>query len=167
MQIRNEDEKERAAVRELNIAAFGTPAKADLVDRLRRDATPLISLVAVDNEVVVGHIIFSPVLLPGRPDLRIMGLAPMAVAPERQRRGIGAALARAGIKACKKLGFGAIVVLGHPEYYPRFGFLPAVRFGLGCEFEAPEEVFMVLELHPGYLDSAAGTVKYHAAFNRF
>lgn len=80
-----------------------------------------------------------------------MGLAPMAVAPERQRQGIGSALVRAGLDRCKEPGFGAIVVLGHPEYYPRFGFSIAKRFDIGCEYEVPDEVFMVMELQPGYL----------------
>lgn len=94
-----------------------------------------------------------------------MGLAPMAVAPEHQRKGIGSALVRAGLDECKQLGFGAVVVLGHADYYPRFGFLSSARFGIGCEYEVPEEVFMVVELQAGFLDGASGKVKYHAAFS--
>ena len=93
-----------------------------------------------------------------------MGLAPMAVAPKRQRQGIGTALVHAGIEACKNLGFGGIVVLGHPEYYPRFGFMPAARFRMRCEFDVLDTASMALELQPGYLDTVSGTVKYHAAF---
>jgi putative acetyltransferase len=106
---------------------------------------------------------FSPVLLAGHSALKIMGLAPMAVLPEHQRTGIGSALVRAGLEACSDLGYGAVVVLGHPEYYPRFGFKPSTRFGIGCEYEVPEEVFMAIELQPGYLATASGKVQYHEA----
>ena len=110
---------------------------------------------------------FSPVILPTHPELEIMGLAPMAVLPKHQRKGVGSALVRAGLEACQELGFGAVVVLGHPEYYPRFGFVPAARFDIGCEYEVPEEAFMLLELQPAYVSRACGKVKYHAAFNTF
>jgi putative acetyltransferase len=108
---------------------------------------------------------FSPVSLSGHPALKIMGLAPMAVAPEHQRKGIGSALVRAGLEQCKQLGFGAVVVLGHPAYYPRFGFSSSTRFGIGCEYEVPEEAFMVVELQAGFLRGTSGKVKYHAAFS--
>ena len=94
-----------------------------------------------------------------------MGLAPMAVAPARQRQGVGSALARAGIAACRDLGFGAVIVLGHPEYYPRFGFVPASRFGLRSEYDVPDDVFMAMELKPGALHGRGpGTIRYHPAF---
>lgn len=163
--VRAEEEKDWAAVHELNVSAFERPAEADLVDTLRQRAQPVVSLVAEDGGAVVGHIMFSPVSLSSHPGLKIMGLAPMAVAPKHQRRGIGTALVRAGLERCKQFGFGAVVVLGHPEYYPRFGFSPSSRFGIGCEYEVPEEAFMVVELQPGFLRGASGTVKYHAGFN--
>lgn len=126
--------------------------------------TPLVSLIAEDHGAILGHIMFSPVSLFGHPALRIMGLAPMAVAPEHQRKGIGSSLVRAGLNQCKQLGFGAVVVLGHPAYDPRFGFLSSARFGIGCECEVPEEVFMVVELQAAFLEGASGKVKYHSAF---
>ena len=162
--IRAEERADRAAVRAVLASAFPTPAEADLVDALREQARPLISLVAEGLEDIAGHILFSPVSLSGHPGLKMMGLAPMAVTPSRQRQGVGSALARAGLEECQRLGFGAVVVLGHPEYYPRFGFVPAARFDIRCEYAVPEEAFMVLELHPGYLHGASGTIKYHAAF---
>ena len=165
MLIRTEEKRDWAAVRAVNEAAFETATEADLVDALRAQAQPVASLIAEDAGAVVGHIMFSPVLLPNHPELRIMGLAPMAVAPEYQRKGIGSALVRAGLERCKDLGFGAVVVLGHPEYYPRFGFAPSVAYGIGCEYEVPQEAFMVLELQPGYLRRASGKVEYHAAFS--
>jgi putative acetyltransferase len=163
--IRTEEETDSAAVRAVNEAAFERAAEADLVDALRAQAQPVVSLVAEEGGAVVGHIMFSPVSLPNHPSLKIMGLAPMAVAPEHQRKGIGSALVRAGLERCKELGFGAVVVLGHPEYYPRFGFAPSASHGLGCEYPVPEEAFMVLELQIGYLRGASGKVKYHAAFS--
>jgi putative acetyltransferase len=165
MPIRAEEQKDWAAVYAVNASAFGTPAEANLVDALREQAQPLISLVAEDNGEILGHIMFSPVSLPNHPELRLMGLAPLAVDPEHQRKGIGSSLVRAGLEQCRQLAFGAVVVLGHPEYYPRFGFSPSTRFGIGCEYDAPEEAFMVVELQPGYLDGASGKVKYHAAFS--
>ena len=165
MLIRTEEEKNWAAVHALNAAVFETPAEANLVDVLRQQARPVVSLVAEDNQTVVGHILFSPVSLTGHSDLKIMGLAPMAVAQEHQRKGVGSALVRAGLEHCKQLGFGAVVVLGHTEYYPRFGFSPSTRFGIGCEYGVPEEAFMAVELQPGYLQDKSGTVQYHAAFS--
>ena len=106
---------------------------------------------------------FTPVSLPEFGRL-VMGLAPMAVAPSRQRRGIGSALVEAGLARCKELGAVAVVVLGHPEFYPRFGFVPAARFGLECEYEVPVEAFMAMELQPHALRGAAGKVSYHPAF---
>jgi len=165
MLIRAEEQSDWDAVRAVNASAFETPAEANLVDALREQARPFVSLVAEEHGAILGHIMFSPVSLSGHPALRIMGLAPMAVAPEHQRKGIGSALVRAGLEQCKQLGFGAVVVLGHPGYYPRFGFSPSARFGIGCEYEVPEEVFMVVELQTGFLRGASGKIKYHTAFS--
>ena len=165
MLIRAEKENDRDAVYTVNASAFESPSEANLVDALLEQAQPVVSLVAEDNGEVVGHIMFSPVSLSEYPDLKLMGLAPMAVAPEHQRKGIGSALVRAGLEQCKQLGFAAVVVLGHPEYYPRFGFLPSSRFGIDSEYEVPEEVFMAKELQPGALSGKTGRVKYHAAFS--
>jgi putative acetyltransferase len=165
MLIRAEGEKDWAAVHAVNASAFETPAEARLVDALREQAQPVVSLVAEVRGEIVGHIMFSPVSLAGHPELKVMGLGPMAVAPDHQRKGIGSALVRAGLEQCRQLGFGAVVVVGHPEYYPRFGFLPSVRFGIGCEYEVPQEAFMVMELQAGFLLGASGKIKYHAAFS--
>ena len=89
----------------------------------------------------------------------------MAVAPEHQCKGIGSALVRAGLEQCKKLGCGAVVVLGHPEYYPRFGFTPSACYGISCEYDVPEDVLMIIELQPGFLDGVSGKVIYHSAFS--
>lgn len=164
MLIRPERDDDHAAVHALNASEFEFPAEADLVDRLRREADRYISLVAEVNGKVVGHIMFTPVTLSNHPELQIMGLAPMAVASTHQRRGIGTALVRAGLEHCARMGYGAAVVLGHPSYYPRFGFRPAVEYGLSCEYEVPSDTFMALELKPHYLAGSAGAVSYHDAF---
>lgn len=162
--IRDETTDDFAAIRAVNESAFGTSAEADLIDSLRQLANPMISLVAVAQRSVVGHIMFSPAIIVDHPEKKIMGLAPMAVAPAHQRRGIGAALIREGLKRVAELGFGAVVVLGHPSYYPRFGFVPADKFDIRCEFDAPPEAFMAIELRPGYLKNTSGVARYHEAF---
>ena len=164
MIIRTQESADRAAVHALHAAAFETSAEADLVDLLREQAEPLVSLVAEIDQGVVGHILFSPVTLTENDALRIMGLAPMAVAPAYQQRGIGSALVRAGLEQCRELGFATVVVLGHARYYPRFGFSPASCFGIKCEYDVPDDVFMIAKLTPGALGGRSGTVKYHAAF---
>ena len=158
------EQRDWLAVHAVNVSAFETPLEADLVDALREQARPLVSLVAEDDRALVGHIMFSPVSLSGNPALKVMGLAPMAVLPERQRQGIGTALVRAGLEQCRVLGAGAVVVLGHPDFYPRFGFSPSTRFGIRCEYDVPEDVFMVMELQAGALEGVSGAVSYHPAF---
>lgn len=162
--IRGERDTDRDDVFAVNEAAFETDAEARLVDALRDQADPLISLVAERDGRVVGHILFSPVSLSGHPDLRVTGLAPMAVLPESQREGIGSSLVKAGLEACRNAGFEAVVVLGHPEYYPKFGFVPASRFGIDSEYDVPDEVFMAQELVAGALAERSGTIRYHEAF---
>jgi putative acetyltransferase len=165
MLIRAEEPKDRPAVYTVNAAAFDTSAEADLVDVLRDQARPVVSLVAEVDGTVVGHIMFSPAVLLGYPEVMIMGIAPMAVAPQHQRQGFGSALVRAGLARCGELQCDAVVVLGHPEYYPRFGFSPAAGFGIACEYEVPEEAFMAMELKSGAFRGKTGTVRYHAAFS--
>ena len=162
--IRPERPEDGLAVRRVNEAAFGRPDEADLVDRLREDVPSYFALVAAREDLVVGHIAFTPVAIEAARSIDARGLAPMAVLPEHQRAGIGAALVRAGLASCHDAGAEAVVVLGHPAYYPRFGFEPAAGFGLRSEYDVPPEAFMVLELVPGALARAAGRVRYHAAF---
>ena len=164
MNIRPETEKDKTAIQEINQSAFETCAEATLVDTLREQCHSIISLVAEKDGKVIGHIMFSPVTLSGFSDLKIMGLGPMAVLPKYQQKSIGSALVLAGLDECKKLGFGAVVVLGHTKYYPRFGFISSSQLGISCEYDVPEEAFMVLELEPTYLTGTNGKIKYHSAF---
>jgi putative acetyltransferase len=169
--IRSEELQDITGIRRVNLAAFEAAAEADLVDALRQHARPFLSLVAVETDgaeeadEVVGHIAFSPVTLLSYPDLSIAGLAPMAVMPSRQRQGIGSSLVEAGLLESRRLGFDAVVVLGHARYYPRFGFLTASNFGLVSEYDVPDDVFMALELRPGALRGHSGTIRYHSAFS--
>lgn len=164
MRIRPEIEADRAAVRAVNEAAFETSAEADLVEALRGKDMPVVSLVAEVDGEIVGHILFSPVSLKEHADLNLMGLGPMAVMPDYQRKGVGSALVRDGLTCCKALGSCAVVVVGHPGYYPRFGFAPASRYSLRSEYDVPDDVFMVTELADGALNGVSGLVRYDDAF---
>jgi len=165
IKIRPETKKDIAKVRKINTAAFETEAEANIVDALRKSTTPVISLVAEVNGKVVGHILFSPVTLSAdEPDVKIAGLAPMAVLPEFQNQGIGSDMVKQGLKRCAANGYEAAVVLGHPDFYPRFGFEPAARFGIKCEYDVPDEVFMIKALKKGGPFGYKGTVRYHRLF---
>jgi putative acetyltransferase len=164
MRVRSEVEADRVAVHALNCAAFATSAEATLVDALRGKRSAIISLVAVVDGEVVGHIMFSAVTLAEQPAAKLAGLAPMAVLPEHQGTGIGSALVREGLKHCKESGYQAVVVVGHPEYYPRFGFVPADDYDIRCEYDVPRDAFMVAELQPEALQSLRGLVRYDEVF---
>lgn len=163
-QIRPERPEDADAIRHVNDDAFQQPDEGRLVDRLRR-TDGYIGLVATLEDTLVGHIAFSPMTLsPARPDLNIVGLAPMAVLSDHQRKGVGSALVRDGLAACRRAGADAVFVLGHPSYYPRFGFTPAADFGLASEYDVPPEAFMGLECRAGALEGAQGVVRYHPTF---
>jgi putative acetyltransferase len=164
--IRPETSDDFAAVFAVNAAAFGQPAEAELVQRLRPVAAPAVSLVAVRAGRVVGHIFFSPVTIRGAESTSTaMGLAPMAVDPGCQRQGFGTRLVQQGLAACRALGEPVVFVLGHSRYYPRFGFRPAAPLGLRYAQPVPEEAFMVAELVPGALRGRTGVVSYLPAFD--
>jgi putative acetyltransferase len=165
LKIRAEMAEDYPAVHQLNEQAFDGPGEANLVEALRQSGEPYISLVAEEGDRIVGHIFFSPVLIESEAGaFKAIGLAPMAVLPEFQNQGIGSQLVRRGLEECRNIGHEVVVVLGHPEYYPRFGFIPASRKGLSCEYPVPDEVFMVLELREGALSGREGLVKYRPEF---
>lgn len=166
MEIRTEKAEDLEAVRNVNIAAFGRENEANLVDRLRGIGSTF-SFVAVQSDRIVGHLFFSLVTVEGKcsKNLSILGLAPVAVLPNYQRQGIGTLLIQEGLKECGRSGFQAVVVLGHPHFYPRFGFIPASRKSLECEYDVPDEAFMVLELESEALQDCSPTVKYRSEFS--
>ena len=165
MLVRSEKPEDIQKIRAVNRQAFETDAEANIIDALRNNGVPLISLVAEEGGDILGHILFSPVSLEDcSQSISIAGLAPMAVLPRYQRKGIGSRLVEEGIRRCEEAGYDAVVVLGHPEYYPRFGFIPSVNYGIRSEYDVPDEVFMVKELKEGVLADCKGTVKYHEVF---
>ena len=169
MLIRPETSDDYAAIRKVNLAAFGSPLEATLVEGLRDDGLVIASMVAVEDAGrVVGHILFSPVtIVTAEGDqMRVASLAPMSVLPSHQRRGIGSILVEHGIDVCRRAHYRAIVLVGHPSYYPRFGFSHAIVAGLRNPFAA-DEAFMGLELVRGALSDIEGRVIYPEAFNQF
>lgn len=166
--VRSERPADLAAIHAVNAAAFGRENEALLVERLRQSPAWVagLSLVAALDEQVIGHILFSRIHIEAEGDaVASLALAPMAVLPGWQRRGVGSALVQAGLAAAAALGWRHVIVLGHPGFYPRFGLLPASRFSIHPPFDVPDEVFMALELQPGALDGVSGVVAYPAAFD--
>lgn len=163
--IREKTAGDHEAIRAVNRLAFGGEEEAALVDRLRADGLAVASLVAVEGGEVVGHILFSGLSLEtNRGAIPAVSLAPMAVRPEWQRKGIGSALVRAGLAWCRARGKAVVIVLGHPGYYPRFGFSAELASRIECPFPGAGDAWMALELTPGALSGVTATVRYPAAF---
>lgn len=165
--VREETPGDFPEVRRVNELAFGRAQEAALVEALRAVAEPHVSLVAEVGGRVVGHIFFSPVKIePTEAAHDALAIGPMAVLPEFQGRGVGSRLVLEGLDECLRRGHEVVFVLGHPEFYPRFGFEPAKPRGITCEYPVPEEVFMLKELREGALAGREGVVKYHAEFGK-
>jgi putative acetyltransferase len=161
--VRPEVPSDCTHIREVNIAAFGGTEEAEIVEVLRSEHAVLLSLVAVMDGVIVGHILFSRMSIETpRGSIAAVALAPLAVLPAQQRRGIGGRLITQGLGTLRTMGEGIVLVVGHAEYYPRFGFSTTLAQALESPF--PVDVFMALELSPGALDGVHGRVKYPAAF---
>ena len=166
--LRFEAPGDAAAVREINERAFGGTFEARLVEALRgTDGSISLVAIAADRVQPVGHILFTPVTVepPREPGVRIAGLAPVAVLPGYQRAGIGSRLVREGLAECSRRGYAAVILVGHAEYYPRFGFAPAHAWNLTCEFDVPPDAFMAVELVPGALTRQPGLVRYRPEFS--
>ncbi len=160
--VRPERPGDEAAIRRVLEAAFPGPGEARLVETLRGAGKLPAALVAEDDGEIIGHVAFSPLRVDGVAHSGV-GLAPLAVVPPRQRQGVGGRLVREGLAACAAAGFGFVVLLGHPEYYPRFGFEPASRRGWTGEYGG-HDAFMVLELVPGAAPPGPVFVRYAEEF---
>ena len=151
----------------VNTAAFDG-SEANVVDELRKNCTSFISFVAIIKNCVVGHILFTPARIVQNEGWTIsgMGLAPLAVLPEYQGLGIGSALCMEGLKFLEKTGYPFVIVLGHPEYYPRFGFVPASNYGITCAYQdVPEEAFMIRIYDSLAMKGVTGVAYYREEFD--
>ena len=168
MIIRQEIPEDIRDIHALNEKAFGAPEEANIIDKLRDTCEGLISLVAIEMEKIVGHILFSPATIEGKHGVvKGMGLAPMAVLPEIQRQGIGSQLVKRGVEYLMKTPCPFIIVLGHPEFYPRFGFEIASQYGIKCQWEGvPDEAFMILWLDKSMMNKVSGVGRYKEEFNK-
>ncbi len=165
VEIRSERPADAAGIRRVLEDAFGQPDEARIVEAIRERHDPVISLVALVGKKLVGHILFSPVTITSDDGhWRAAGLAPVAVLPDLQRQGNGQRLVTRGLEACRQEGHERVIVLGHPAYYPRFGFRPAEAFGISWEYEVRRDAFMALALTPGALDKCSGIARYLPEF---
>jgi putative acetyltransferase len=165
--IRPEQPEDIPLIHAVNEVAFGQSTEANLVDALRSACPDVLSLVAVSGGQIVGHILFTPVIVSDSPHkVKGMGLAPMAVLPEYQHQGIGSLLVEAGLRILGTRKCPFVIVLGHTDYSPRFGFVPASRHGLDCQWDAvPDEAFMALVLDETIMSGVSGMVRYREEFD--
>lgn len=164
--LRLEQPEDEAAIRNVHRSAFGQQAEADLVDALREAGAGVLSMVAEAGGEVVAHVLYTWVIVDTEQgeQVPLLGLAPVGVRPDRQAEGIGTRLIEASLEWLREEGYAAVVLVGHPGYYPRFGFLPASRWGLQWEVDVPDEAFMALELCPGSLAGIRGVVRFRPEF---
>ena len=165
--IRQELGKDLVRIKEINDRAFEQENESSLVDKLRKkdQFIPELSLVAEADETVVGHILFYPVKINSAHQKHTtLSLGPMAVLREYQKKGIGGKLISEGLIRAKEFGFRTVIVVGHPEYYPKFGFAKASKWSIKLPFEVPDEVFMALEFVEGELKDKSGIIEYPAEF---
>jgi putative acetyltransferase len=161
--IHKETANDLLAIREVNRLAFGRDDEGRLVDALRDEGFARVSLVAEVDGQIVGHILFSDLpIVTHEGTVMALSLAPMAVIPSHQRRGIGSMLVREGLRACQDAGHQIVIVLGHPEFYPRFGFSAKLTERLNAPFSG--EAFMAVELVPDALEGIEGVVQYPPPF---
>jgi putative acetyltransferase len=163
IRVRDEQPYDREQVRTVNETAFGRSSEADLIDRLWVEGVVLASFVAEVGNQIIGHILFSRMTIEtAQGPVAAVSLAPMAVLPDHQGHSIGSQLVRHGLNELRARGERIVIVLGHKDYYPRFGFSPDTARNLDSPF--PPEVFMALELSESALEGIRGDVRYPAAF---
>ena len=162
MEIRDETTVDIDAIREVNRRAFAQEQEGNIVDTLRSNGAALLSLVAIVDGEVVGHIMYSPATINQTTGA---ALGPMSVLPEFQRQGIGSRLAEAGNQRLKEQGCPFIIVVGHAEYYPRFRFTPASKHGIRCEWDFPDDVFLIAVLDSAKMQNVSGLAKYRHEFS--
>lgn len=167
IEIRKEKPEDIQAIHDVNEQAFATAmvqsgVEATLSDKLRDKGLATVSLVAVEDGNVVGHILFSPMtILADNAQYEALTMSILSVLPKYQRKGIGSQLVEAGHEECRQLGHEIVILFGHPWYYPRFGYVPARSKGLECRGNVPDDVFMVVELTQGALDGKRGMIQFH------
>lgn len=164
--IQQETKIDQKSIFEIHKQAFEREDEAILVDRLRNSYAyiPQLSLVAIDKQQMVGHILFTEIKIDKR-NVHALALAPLSILPAYQKQGIGGMLIKAGIEKATELGYGSVIVLGHEHYYPKFGFVPASKWNIKAPFEVPDNFFMGMELFPGALNGVSGVVEYAPEFD--
>lgn len=161
--IRTETHKDYREITRINDLAFEQKNEGVLVESIRKNPAFIreLSIVAEKDHVIVGHILFFPVeIVSGNNSYRSASLAPMSVHPGFQRQGIGGSLIRYGLQQCKVRGFKSVTVLGHPEYYTKFGFERASKWHIRAPIEVPDEAFMAIELVKDGLKGVSGVVEF-------
>ncbi len=167
IEIRKEESRDIDSIFELNSLAFESNSEARLVNNLRDKGLLILSLVAIVDGKLMGHIAFSPMRIPSFDQLKLVGLAPMAVHPSLQRKGIGTKLVKEGLRELERSNVDAVFLLGHKEYYPRFGFVPSFSsFGIKSKYDVPDDVFMAMELKSNTLSRVNGLIEYSKEFDK-
>jgi putative acetyltransferase len=168
IQIKKETKDDHDVIDEVNTLAFGREFEGQLVRKIRSGQNFIeeLSLVALDETTVVGHVLLSKIKIQqGEREYETLALAPLAVRPDYQQKGIGKKLVRTGLEKAKNLGFGSVIVVGHSDYFPQFGFQKASQWNIKCSFDVPDEAFMAIQLIPGDLEDKSGTVIYPDEFH--
>jgi predicted N-acetyltransferase YhbS len=166
MIIRQEKNEDFKSIYEINYQAFKQKNESELIERIRssKNFVPELSLIAEKNGKIVGHILLSKIKIKGEKEYESLILAPLAVLPELQKQGIGEKLITEGLRKAKELGFSSVIVVGHKDYYPKYGFEKASKWNIKCSFKVPDEAFMAIELNIGALAEKSGIVEFPKEF---